>query len=290
MGAYYTNAMRQRTVSVYAPAKLNLHLEVGARRADGFHPISSIFQKISLADVLSVSVIDAGFELVSPLMVLPKKNTLSTAFDVFCKKTGVCGGVRVLLLKHIPSGAGLGGGSSDAGALLQALNYLFDTGLSSDELLELGAQVGSDVPFFLGSAAASFVSGRGECLRELSARSDVVGVLYCPEQASSTRDAYADFDAHNGAVDRPFRSFDDVAQMYGRSPAEWDFCNDFEATVMARIPEIARVKADFYKRGADFALMSGSGSAVFALFSSRHALKSAGLFDKKGCFPFFLLA
>lgn len=280
------------SISVYAPAKINIHLDITGRRGDGFHSIVSLFQRISLADVLTVSKTGDGFSLISPLMALPKNNTLFAAFTAFMEYTEIHAGVEVLLLKHIPSGAGLGGGSSDAAALLRALDTLFATHLSDDVLFRLAARVGSDVPFFLGSPAA-VVTGRGEVLDPVPARTDMFGLLYCPPVLSSTAQAYADYDqkySHGEDMPAPRLSPAAIAALYRRPLCEWRFSNVFESVVSERIPEIQQAKDMFQRFGADVISMSGSGSAVYGLFSNEKTAYDAWKSLNKSCFFFLLLA
>ena len=181
---------------VTAPCKINLHLRVLERRRDGFHDIESVFQLISLADELSVSMAgdDRSCEVVSPLMALPRENTITAAVDAFRKKTGIAKGLRIKVSKRVPSGAGLGGGSSDAASVLMALDRMFGTALPRPELASMAASIGSDVPFFLCGGAA-VVEGRGrdhhsDCLAERPLRrSRVAGgcrVRRVPRMASWT--------------------------------------------------------------------------------------------------------
>ena len=135
---------------ILSPAKVNLHLEVYPKREDGFHPILSIFQMISLYDeieirsltVSNVCTIDGNFDFP------PEENIIWKSWNLFRRETGIRRGVAFSVVKRIPRGAGLGGGSSNAGAALRGLNRLFETGISSRRLAELGSEAGSDVPFF----------------------------------------------------------------------------------------------------------------------------------------------
>ena len=136
---------------VIAPAKLNLHLKVLPKRQDGYHDIESIFQKIPLYDELLIEMVDNNYEcqVSSPDFVLPLENTLTLAYKVFIAETGLTNGVKVSLKKRIPSGAGMGGGSSDAAAMLRGLQKLFNVSLSDAQLQRAASKIGSDVFFFL---------------------------------------------------------------------------------------------------------------------------------------------
>ncbi|MDR1748509.1 MAG: 4-(cytidine 5'-diphospho)-2-C-methyl-D-erythritol kinase, partial [Spirochaetaceae bacterium] len=168
---------KKNLVCAGAPAKLNLSLRVlplhtaQGGRTDGYHDIESLFQRISLKDTLEISAGGQQGECVieSPLMTLPVNNTITAAVAEFRRYTGIKDGLHIKVMKHIPDGAGLGGGSSDAAAVLRGLNQLFEAGLSVQVMLSLGAAVGSDVPFFLSSPCA-VVTGRGEKLTPLEGR------------------------------------------------------------------------------------------------------------------------
>ena len=140
-----------RSVHVVVPAKINLHLKVNEKRDDGFHDIESIFQKIPLYDELLIEMADTKntCKVDSPVFKLPEKNTLTSAYSAFCAATGISVGVNVALTKHIPSGAGMGGGSSDAAGMLRGLQQLFGVSLTDAELKKAAETIGSDVSFFL---------------------------------------------------------------------------------------------------------------------------------------------
>ncbi len=285
-------------IELEAPCKINLHLRVLDRRADGFHGIESIFQMISLCDRITLEYtgspgdcrIDcADFEL-------PPVNTVSRAVDFFREKTGITNGVRIILDKQIPAGAGLGGGSSDAAAVLAGLNRLFSAGLEPDELQALACRIGSDVPFFLGSAAA-LVTGRGELLEPLEPRTGLYGILIWPGIHCGTVEGYSLVDAwkadHRDSETRwPAR--DDLERIYTGRLEHWSrFGNSFSDPVMDRYPVIRDVQEELYDAGAFFAAMSGSGSSVFGLFGEKkeaeHAFSRLSI-QREMCRKFLLLA
>lgn len=261
--------MSTKTVTLCAYAKINIHLKVLAKRSDGFHTIESIFQRISLADNLSITKYEglSGCHIESPLMQLPAENTLTRAWDVFKESAGIDGGIAVRVLKNLPAGSGIGAGSADAAAFLQALNALFNTSFRLAELERLALQIGSDVPFFLKGGAA-VVGGRGEVFYPLKARSDCFGILICPQIHSSTKEAYSLLDTlRNSGADEAF-GFENLERHYNSPFTDWCFVNDFQPVLEGQYPIIAEAVSDLYEQGADFARMSGSGSAVFGLFSA----------------------
>src|SRR5687767_3952653 len=158
-------------MQLFAPAKINLSFEIKGRRADGFHEIESLMTPISLADQLTIDatasdgVID--FSCDDPSLPAGDDNLVVRAVKLFREATSISAGIKIVLEKKIPHGAGLGGGSSDAASTLLGLNEMFAAGLKDDELLKLAAQLGSDVPFFLVRSAA-ICRGRGEVVAATS--------------------------------------------------------------------------------------------------------------------------
>jgi 4-(cytidine 5'-diphospho)-2-C-methyl-D-erythritol kinase len=290
------SSMSADAVSLCAYAKINIHLKVLAKRKDGFHNLESIFQRISIADYLSLekSSDSRSCTVESPLMPLPVGNTLTEAWKAFCNVSDVDTGVRVRLIKNLPAGSGLGAGSSDAAALLKAANELFAMPLSDSELTTLALQVGSDVPFFLKSSAG-IVTGRGEVFEPIRARTDCFGILIWPDVQSSTKEAYELLDKQKEALSHECEAwgYEKLAAQYMAPFKTWRFVNDFQPVLEQRYPVIGRVRKELYEQGAAFAQMSGSGSAVFGLFSSESLMASAFQVLAKRwswCKPFLLLA
>ena len=152
------------SVTERACAKINLTLSVGAKRADGYHDISSVMQTISLCDTLKLTKADTlTLECSRRSLPTGDTNLAYRAAALFFAKTGIGGGASIYLKKYIPVAAGLGGGSSDAAAVLRGLNQLYDVGLTSDELCEMGAELGADVPFCV-TGGTALATGIGELL------------------------------------------------------------------------------------------------------------------------------
>ena len=260
-----------------APAKLNLHLEVYPKRSDGYHPIKSIFQTISLVDELVVSLSGKSLSCVveCDAMQLPVENTLTKTYRLFCQISGVTAGVRVKLTKRIPSGAGLGGGSSDAATFLLILNRMFDYPLGLNQLEEIANLVGSDVLFFL-SGGAAVVTGRGDIVEPIKPREDFCIVVVYPDVHCSTPESY-------GLVDEYFAlgktvnetALQDLEKMYYEPISEWRFLNTFTNPVATKFPVIFDVMKSLENLGADYVQMSGSGSTVFGVFSNFEVGKDA---------------
>lgn len=284
-------------IDILAPCKINLHLRVMGKRSDGFHDIESVFQLVSFADELSISILGrkGSLEILSPKMQLPRENTVSQAISFFRQKTGITDGLKVELVKNVPSGAGLGGGSSDAAATLKALNSLFDAGVDMDSLFAMAAKIGSDVPFFL-TGGAALVSGRGEKISPLVSRTDLFGVLVNPGVHCSTPEAYSLVDQwqeRNTDSKESWLSFNTLGDQYKKSPKDWDFANSFTDPVSESYPVIREMRAKLHELGADFTEMSGSGSTVYGIFENKrdadlaHAILSTHF---SLCVQFLLLA
>lgn len=255
-------------IRVEAPAKINIHLRVYGRRADGYHGILSIFQAVSLSDAIVIrslkepDLLEIGGELGCPV----QSSTVYKAALVYREMTGSRTGLAISVEKRVPIGAGLGGGSSDAAATLAGLELLLGGGLRREELSSAAAGIGSDVPFFLEGGAA-IVSGRGEELRSIPARTDYSLVIVYPGVSVSTAEAYGLLDR-----DRPDDSSepdpraDELERRYLGPLADWDFANSFEPVIGRVHRGIADARDELLRLGASFAAMSGSGSAVFGAF------------------------
>src|SRR5437899_10793291 len=170
-----------RAMQVLAPAKINLSLKILGRRSDAFHEIETLVAPISLADKIDIERQSRwiDFSCDDPTVPSGDENLVVRAAKLFFERTKVTAGVRIKLEKQIPQGAGLGGGSSDAAATLIALNQLFETKLSRDELAKLGSTIGSDVPFFLFQSAA-FCKGRGELVEPIKLKQKLSILLLKP--------------------------------------------------------------------------------------------------------------
>ncbi len=261
-----------RRARVRALAKINLSLKVLGKRRDGFHELRTIFQTISLADRLEIEFEPGprrAIELVSSLEI--PDNLAVRAARALMEKLGVRGRVRLVLDKRIPAGAGLGGGSSDAAAVLLALPALAGVRAPLGELAELAADLGSDVPFFLHGGTALGL-GRGTELYPLPEAPALEGVLVAPGVRIATKDAYR---ALRRKLTTPRRSpimdkFQALSWLLDRglSPEEWSVFgeNDFEEYAFGHYPELAAIRRALMSAGAKPVMLSGSGSALFGIF------------------------
>lgn len=273
-------------VRVLAPAKINIGLRVLPPRSDGFHNIESIFQSVPLCDILHVEVAEETGNscfVFCKDMDLPEKNTLTSAYQAFVCKTGVKSSVKVVLEKRIPHGAGLGGGSSDAAALICALDKIFCTELTVSDLHEIAGSVGSDVFFFVdqqrcGHPFAALVEGRGERVHAIAPRNDLFFVLVSPDVYSSTAEAYRlvdDWYESQWSWKGPL--IEDLESVYRSHIDCWNFVNSFSDPLIQRYPLIQKALEGLVVAGAAYVQMSGSGSSVFGVFDSKQKAESAFL-------------
>jgi 4-diphosphocytidyl-2-C-methyl-D-erythritol kinase len=267
----------EKAVRALAPAKINLHLRVYGRRRDGFHGLRSIFQAVSLADEIIVRSLKETerIEIDGVFDCPPEKTTFYKAAQAFRRTTGERGGISVSVTKSIPQGAGLGGGSSDAAAFLRALDGLFETRLDEVTLARLGAEVGSDVPFFLKGGAA-LVTGRGETVEALEPREDFFGLVVFPGFPVSTAGAFALLDRERpDDRDEADPTSEELSLAYRMRPSAWPFANSFEPHVGRAHPEIPWWREALLGEGAAFAGMTGSGSTIFGIFDDADRVRSA---------------
>ncbi len=247
----------------YPIAKINLGLQITEKRADGFHNIETVFYPVPIQDALEVVESDSFKISITgiDLNEAPDKNLVVKAYHLL-RNDFQLPAVSIHLHKHIPVGAGLGGGSADATYMLLLLNDLFQLKISEEQLLKYALKLGSDCPFFIRQKPA-FAWGRGELMEELPI--SLKGyhlVVVKPPVHIATAEAYQDV--------APSRSRISLKALVRFSVAKWqgNIQNQFERTVFAKHPEVGEIKQTLYKFGATFALMSGSGSAVFGLFTS----------------------
>ena len=243
---------------LFPNAKINLGLHVIRKRPDGYHDIETLFYPVpGLCDVLELVHADR-FEMHCYNAEIAGENLCEKAWRLLAARFDIPP-VAIHLYKKIPMGAGLGGGSSDAAFTLTGLNTMFGLNLPKDELAGLAAQLGSDCAFFVYNRPM-LARGRGEILTPFDISLGHAVRIYPQPVFVSTRDAYAGITPHEPAMP--------LEKVLKRSIEEWKdlLVNDFEETVFARHPELATAKKSLYYNGAVYAAMSGSGSALFALY------------------------
>jgi 4-diphosphocytidyl-2-C-methyl-D-erythritol kinase len=267
-------ALRAR---VFSPAKVNLHLEIYPKRDDGFHPLLSVFQMVSLCDEIRVRSLKESdvCDIAGDFDFPAERNIIGKCCRIFREETGLRAGLRFHVRKLIPQGAGLGGGSSNGAAALRALNAMFGAGLSDERLAALGAGAGSDIPFFC-MAPAALVEGRGEFVAPLAAREDFFLVLVLPPLRIGTAEAYGWLDAEGAAACPSGGRARDIRLMYEEgSPENWRFFNSFYPVLQKREAVFGEIRQSLLGAGAFHAAVSGSGAAMFGLFRTKSGAKRA---------------
>ena len=272
-------------ICVSAPAKVNLGLKVLPKRGDGYHDIESIFQTVGLYDKLTVSPLqkkNACVVLSPGFNDLPQENTLTKTYKSFCAFTGCDSGVQVILEKHIPSGGGLGGGSSDAASFLKALAHLNQIPLTDELADKVAGQVGSDVFFFLHSGenqnknGCAVVTGRGDVVKPIPSRDDLFFLLVFPGVHSSTKEAYELLDkSYESNSFTVCPNLADLERIYNGSVKDWTFANSFTSVLLQKYPEIGSALGNVKNSGAVWADMSGSGATVFGVYDSKQGAEKA---------------
>lgn len=243
--------------------KINIGLHITERMETGFHRIESIFYPVNniedIIEIIPQSKI-TSLEVEGADFSCEMENNLCIKAYRLLKKDFSLDEVHIRLKKNIPSGAGLGGGSANAATTLLMLNNIFKLNLSSTTLKKYAAQIGSDIPFFI-DATPSYVTGRGEVIEPINLNlSNKTIKIEFPGINISTKEAYSMI------TPRPNRI--DLRKIINQPIHTWkkEIVNDFEAPLFHRYPILAEIKESFYKEGAEYASLSGSGSAIFAIF------------------------
>lgn len=249
-------------------AKINLGLNIVEKRPDGYHNLETIFYPINLQDALEVTRRennDKEYTLHisgSPLDGEPEDNLVVKAYKLLKKDYPGLLPVDIHMYKHIPAGAGLGGGSSDAACMIKLLNDKFSLGLSTERMEEYAVKLGADCAFFIRNKPV-FATGIGNLFEpvELSLKGYHI-ILIKPDIFVSTRDAFAEI--------KPVRPAVSLKEIVKQPMETWKHSmkNDFEDSVFKKFPEIAAIKDELYDLGAVYAAMSGSGSSVYGIFKA----------------------
>jgi len=264
------------SISLKAPAKINLYLEITGNRVDGYHDLVMVLQSIDLCDRLDLRLTGTDAIYVHcdhPEVPTDQTNLAYRAAYLLQQKYPDLGGVDITITKNIPVGAGLAGGSTDCAAVLVGLDRLGNLGLTQPELRELAAQLGSDIPFCIGGGTALAV-GRGEILSPLPSLTDLALVICKPRNLGiSTAWAYQTFRSQ-GLLASSIKDQNHSSQMLAAIASDHDskylriarlMYNDLERVVLPTYPEIANLKQSLQDQECLGVLMSGSGSTVFAI-------------------------
>jgi 4-diphosphocytidyl-2-C-methyl-D-erythritol kinase len=265
-----------QTISLTAPAKINLSLRILGVRPDGFHELETLMVPITLADTVEVSHgISHGITMIcnDPELPTGSDNLCVKAAEAFRAATGLDHGIAITLLKRIPHGAGLGGGSSDAAAVLKGLNELFDDPLVDEELHQIAATLGSDIPFFLGNGAI-WCRGRGEILETASAIPQRRLLLIKPPFPVPTAWAYKKY-----AELKESRKLPDQAEK--QFLGELEIINDLESAVFHKYLLLPVMKSWLREQsGVEASFMTGSGSTMVAVLAQETASEKISMLKK----------
>ncbi|HEY4612661.1 MAG TPA: 4-(cytidine 5'-diphospho)-2-C-methyl-D-erythritol kinase [Bacteroidota bacterium] len=254
-------------MTLRAYAKINLGLQILGKRPDQYHDIETVFHQINLCDEIDLSENGDSIRFHCDMRELPgdDSNLCIRAVKLLQQITGTAKGVDIVLRKRIPLAAGLGGGSTDAATTLKGLTKLWGLDISNDELRALSLSLGSDVPFFIDGGSA-YATGKGEQLQLIELELPYWIVVVTPPVQISTAWAYGNMHVN------PHVKREDLRSLIGENMNQPRVLvnklrNDFEPLVFRHHPEVMRIKEQLVRGGAEFALMSGSGSSVFGLFS-----------------------
>ena len=263
------------SLTLLSPAKINLRLEVLYKRDDGYHEIRTVMQRIDLCDEMEISLSGSELLISSQGEDIPtgEENIAYRAARRLLDEFNFNTGIRIFIKKKIPVAAGLAGGSSNAATRMMGLNRLLKLGLSKERLIEIGKELGADVPFFIFEKPA-LATGIGEILQEIELPSPLWVVLVNPGISVSTAWAYKKLNMgltwkrNNISMLQPILP---VSHLYNL------LHNDLETVTIKRYPEIQEIKDELHMNGAVGELMSGSGSTVFGIFPDRNYAEKACL-------------
>ena len=259
--------MTSESITVRCSAKVNLYLDVIRRRDDGYHDIETVFQPVTLYDIIRIEAVAGGITLAGddPGISWDSSNLCWKAADLILGEDREGRGVSISVRKNIPAGAGLGGGSSDAAGVLFGVNELFDLGIDMPRLMKTALKIGSDVPFFLfGSPAIG--RGRGELLEKINGLETGTILIVKPDINVSTRWAYQNPNLILTRSDGGHKLNCLLGGLRGFPDVALETRNSFQEVVVGEYPEIGRILVLLEREGARLSLMSGSGSACFALY------------------------
>ena len=262
-------------MTIEGNCKINLSLNIEGRLPNGYHSIRTIFQELSLSDAISMEFGKSGVSLTCDKAGIPtdEKNIAYRAAMLFYEATGISDGVHIHIQKNIPSEAGLGGGSADGGAVLKGMNQHYGYPLKPKKLIELGSILGADVPFFI-SGGTALATGIGEVLTPIKSKIKTDVLIVKPPVGVSTPWAYKMLDEVG------FTPTDVDKTLLAIENGDLDLMcssmgNVFEQVVEKKHPEISKIKSEMIKFGALGSMMSGSGTAVFGIFTDTDAMNNA---------------
>ena len=279
-----------KSTIVKAPAKVNLYLDVINKRADGYHDIETIFERIDLCDWIKISIIPKGIRLICK-QGLPGdiNNTAYRAAKFLIERYNLNCGFKIQIDKRIPIAAGLGGGSSDAAGVLSGIINLLNLKLNKETILKIAARIGADVPFFVSGYNRALATGIGERLTQLKQNQRMHFLLAVPDIDILTASIY---NRLNLTLTKKRHNANIIRSKSGRlliSSIKDILYNKLEEVVLPSYPVLHSIKKALKKTGAEGILVSGSGSAVYGIFQSRKgAVRAESKLKEKGNWQLFL--
>ena len=273
-----------KKIKIECPAKINLSLDVIGKRSDGYHELKMIMHTVNICDYLEVGLrLDAAISIVSDNKVVPcgEENTVYKAAKEFFAKLKRSCGVQINIKKNIPIGAGMAGGSTDAAGTLKALNLLTGNPFLDSELEKIGKEVGADVPFFI-RGGCQLCEGIGDILTPLPEMKGVFLTVAKPDVMVSTPWVYKNLTLDENSVHSDTPLLISALEKGEYEKFSGNSSNTLETVTAKKYPEINEYKNIMQKNGAFFAMMTGSGSAVFGLFRKKEqAERAANCFKEK---------
>jgi 4-diphosphocytidyl-2-C-methyl-D-erythritol kinase len=268
-----------QSLNLLSPAKINLRLEIFSKRPDNYHEIRTIFHKISIFDKISLEKIPGNVVQIiidNPAIPTDNTNLAVKAANSILNYADIKPGIKIDIKKNIPSGAGLGGGSSNAAITLKGLNTLLNLNIPEQILSNLAVKLGADVPFFLTDSSTAYATGIGEEIKPIETYDKLWFLVIFPGFTVSTAWAYNSINKYNLLTKR---TNNNIIKNYSLDikTVKSLLYNDFESVVNKRHAEIPKIKELLIKTGAQGAMLSGSGSSVFGIFPDKASAENASL-------------
>lgn len=268
---------------IKAHGKINLSLDIVGKREDGYHLLEMVMQSLSLHDEVVITQIEKGIELTCNKSYVPEdeRNIAYKAAKLILEEKAIDKGVNIEIIKNIPVSAGLGGGSSNAAAVLQGINSLFNLEMEKEELMAMGLELGADVPYFFEGGTA-LVKGIGEEIIPLNPFKDQTILLIKPSFGVSTKEAYGLF-----SLDKVKRHVETNELIHALENVDYQRISYFqrnllENVVLRKYPILKNIKKTLKRYGASSALMSGSGPTIYGIFENENAAENAATALDKG--------